>query len=517
MALVLLIMLGLQMRSLRNLEQSTGAVRRLDIRNYLLAVAINIQDFYEKMARDALSVPSDFFVKREYEEIANHFRRAKPKGVKLFFLLDFDETGASQILFYDPNKGFTLHVPTALEMNAVKVATIPWVLFRERAVPANRNLVVDERDPENRIIFKPSLDNAFRVIGIVGMIIEPAFFREYLLPKLIQKNLQEFFPEESQKDFIISVHDGDGRQLFATQHGQGQGDEFLRPWRFVFTEWYLKVQSRYITPEQWASRNFLLSLSIAILMIVTLLGGFFFLMQNASRTVKLSQMKADFVSNISHELRTPLSSIKVLAEFMRLGRVKNPEAFQKYGQQIESEAQRLGNLIDKMLDFSKIESGQKGYEFQEADVGQLVSDALNALELEFEQGGFAVDYYVSPQPLPPVMMDKEAITEAFVNLLDNAMKYSGANKYIGVQLGRKNGFITVSVSDRGIGLQPEDQKKVFEKFYRVSTGYVHNVKGSGLGLSIVKNTVDAHHGKITVESGLGQGSTFTVHLPIIEG
>ncbi len=117
-------------------------------------------------------------------------------------------------------------------------------------------------------------------------------------------------------------------------------------------------------------------------------------------------------------------------------------------------------------------------------------------------------------PLLPVLMDADAISLALTNLLDNAIKYSRETKRIGLRLERENGFATIAVADRGIGIDREEHEKIFDKFYRVSTGLVHDVKGSGLGLSLVRHIVEAHHGKVTVESEPGRGSTFTIHLPV---
>ena len=116
--------------------------------------------------------------------------------------------------------------------------------------------------------------------------------------------------------------------------------------------------------------------------------------------------------------------------------------------------------------------------------------------------------------MPPVVIDQEAIAQAFINLMDNAVKYSGEANQISVTLGQQNGFVSIAVRDHGIGIASEERDKVFEKFYRVGNVLVHDVKGSGLGLSIVKHIVEAHQGKVTVESELGKGSTFAIHLPV---
>jgi signal transduction histidine kinase len=230
--------------------------------------------------------------------------------------------------------------------------------------------------------------------------------------------------------------------------------------------------------------------------------------------MKLSRMKADFVSNVSHELRTPLASIRVFGEFLKLGRVKEPKKIQEYGEYIETESRRLTQLINNILDFSRIESGQKTYHFEDADLTEIVDETLKSFDVRLSQNGFSVNLEMPEEPLPLAKVDSAAIAQALVNLLDNAAKYSGDSKEIDVRVAKKDEFITIAISDRGIGIPPQEQDKIFEKFYRVSTGLVHDVKGSGLGLSIVQHIIEAHQGKVTVRSKQGNGTTFTIYLPI---
>ena len=142
--------------------------------------------------------------------------------------------------------------------------------------------------------------------------------------------------------------------------------------------------------------------------------------------------------------------------------------------------------------------------------------ALKSFAVQFKQRGFSVKVKEPLHPLPAVSVDPAAISQALINLLDNAVKYSGESRGIEIWLGRDHNSITISVQDHGIGLRREHQRKVFEKFYRVCNGLVHETRGSGLGLSIVKQIVESHHGRISVVSEQGRGSTFTIHLPITE-
>jgi signal transduction histidine kinase len=272
-----------------------------------------------------------------------------------------------------------------------------------------------------------------------------------------------------------------------------------------------------MTSEQWARWNFNVSLSLSILMTAVLIGGMSFALRTASREMRLSQMKTDFVSNVSHELRTPLSSIRVFGEFLKLGRVTEQEKIREYGEYVETESRRLTQLINNILDFSKIESDRKIYHFECANLEELIAVTLKCYDVQLKQHDIGVLFHPSSAPLPPVLIDTDAIAQAFMNLLDNAVKYSGKGKEIEVRLGLKEAFATISVTDHGIGIPREEQGKIFEKFYRVSTGLVHDVKGSGLGLSLVKHIVKAHRGRVVVESEPNRGSTFTLYLPIEAG
>jgi signal transduction histidine kinase len=233
----------------------------------------------------------------------------------------------------------------------------------------------------------------------------------------------------------------------------------------------------------------------------------------ADRSLKLSQMKSDFVSNVSHELRTPLASIRVFAEFLKLGRAQSTERVQEYGDYIEAESRRLSRLIDNILDFSRIESGRKTYHFAVTDLEEVVTSTVRTFQVRLKHSGFEVVLDKPETRLPPIEIDPEAIAQALNNLLDNAVKYSGQSRLIRVRLFRDGRYVVLSVMDKGIGIAPDEQNKIFERFHRVSTGLVHDVKGSGLGLSIVQHIIEAHGGRVHVESVPGQGSTFSIYLP----
>ncbi|HEY0782148.1 MAG TPA: HAMP domain-containing sensor histidine kinase, partial [Thermoanaerobaculia bacterium] len=215
--------------------------------------------------------------------------------------------------------------------------------------------------------------------------------------------------------------------------------------------------------------------------------------------------------------RTPVASIRVFGELLKLGRVEKPEKVRGYGEYIEAESRRLTQLINNILDFSSIEAGRKSYRFESVALEKIVGETLKAFEVRLRQRGFRIVYDGPPRPLPPVPLDPIAIAQSLSNLLDNAVKYSNgpeSGKEITVRLRKEDGYAVIAVEDQGIGIPRSEQRKIFDRFHRVSTGLIHDVKGSGLGLAIVRHIALAHHGQVTVESRPGEGSTFSLYLPL---
>jgi signal transduction histidine kinase len=212
-------------------------------------------------------------------------------------------------------------------------------------------------------------------------------------------------------------------------------------------------------------------------------------------------------------LRTPLSLIRLYAETLELGRLNAAEKQQEYFRIIRKESERLTGLINNILDFSRIEAGKKEYDFRETDIAELVRNTLDSYRYQIEQHGFTFQENIACD-IPPMAVDREAIARSLLNLVNNALKYSHDDKYLGVNLYRVNGSVRLEVVDHGIGIPQTEQHKVFEKFYRVGDPLVHNTKGSGLGLSLVRHIVHAHGGDVMVESAPGKGSKFIIDLPV---
>jgi signal transduction histidine kinase len=244
-----------------------------------------------------------------------------------------------------------------------------------------------------------------------------------------------------------------------------------------------------------------------------MIGGIWLTYRNISREMNLARLKSDFVANVSHELRTPLALIRLYAETLELGRLSSQEKYQEYFRIIREESERLTALINNILDFSRIDAGRKEYEFQETNLAELVHSTLESYRFQIQQNGFGFEENISSD-IPPVKVDREAIARSLLNLVNNALKYSKDQKYIGVSLYRVNGSVNLEVRDRGIGIAASEHEKIFEKFYRCGDPLVHNVKGSGLGLSLVRHIARAHGGEVLVESSPDKGSKFTIALPL---
>ncbi len=261
--------------------------------------------------------------------------------------------------------------------------------------------------------------------------------------------------------------------------------------------------------RKWVLQSFLILAVLSVLMI----SGLVLTYRSVNKEVALARLKSDFVSNVSHELRTPLALIRLYAETLELGRINTQEKKHEYYSIIRKESERLSALINNILDFSRIEAGRKEYDFRETDIAELVRNTLDSYRYQIEQQGFALEEQID-SGIPSVRVDREAIARALVNLVNNALKYSQNEKFLGVRLYRENSVLKLEVVDRGIGIERHEQSRIFEKFYRTCDPLVHNTKGSGLGLSLVRHITQAHGGDVQVESAPGRGSKFTLWLPL---
>ncbi|HKB68463.1 MAG TPA: HAMP domain-containing sensor histidine kinase [Pyrinomonadaceae bacterium] len=356
------------------------------------------------------------------------------------------------------------------------------------------------------------------VIG--GVTFDPCYLEHTFFPGVLNEQVTDKLTEQGGNQVAMMVFPAEMemgaevKPLATCAAGWGQGKpEVTRNLDDIFRGLALGIKYQGTSVEAlgqtWVHRSFLI-LGFLSLMII---GGLVLTRHIVNKELALARLKSDFVSNVSHELRTPLALIRLYAETLELGRITTGDKKQQYYRIIRKESERLTALINNILDFSRIEAGRKEYEFRNTDIAELVRNTLESYRYQIEQQGFAFEENIDPN-LPAVPVDREAIARALVNLVNNALKYSRDEKFLGVKLYRENGLVKLEVADHGIGITRRDQSKIFEKFYRAGDPLVHNTKGSGLGLSLVRHITQAHGGEIAVESTPGKGSRFILSLPL---
>jgi tetratricopeptide (TPR) repeat protein/anti-sigma regulatory factor (Ser/Thr protein kinase) len=242
----------------------------------------------------------------------------------------------------------------------------------------------------------------------------------------------------------------------------------------------------------------------------------FFLWRDTRRESRIAELRSQFVSSVSHELKTPLTSIRMFAETLQMNDGNDstdPKMRAEYLDTIVSETERLTRLLNNVLDFSRIERGQKNYHMESALLPDVIDAAVRTMRFPLAEQGFALKVDVC-EGIPALRIDRDAIEQAVLNLLSNAMKYSGKSRDIELRLCRQNGSALIQVFDHGIGIPADEQRHIFEKFYRVPTNENKTISGTGLGLALVAHIAEAHGGSVDVNSKPGEGSTFSIRIPV---
>jgi two-component system phosphate regulon sensor histidine kinase PhoR len=227
---------------------------------------------------------------------------------------------------------------------------------------------------------------------------------------------------------------------------------------------------------------------------------------------ELNRLKTEFISTVSHELRTPMSSIQGLAEILQSGKVKDKDKREQFLNLMASESGRLSRFLHNVLDFGRIEQRLKTYQFQRTDIVTLVHEVVAVFEQTLDDQGFTPELRLPQGPLY-LEVDGDAVKQALINLIDNAIKYSAEKKVLGISILDRERELEIQVKDQGIGIPMEEQEKIFDKFYRVAQAEKLSPKGAGLGLKITKHIMAAHQGEVRVKSEIGTGSTFMLIFP----
>jgi len=338
---------------------------------------------------------------------------------------------------------------------------------------------------------------------------------EVNLDRFINYNLLSILADVGKEEFNIGVlKEGEETPMISVGNFDGRPVK-MRKRIWILPNYQLGIQVRGASAEDIISDRFDRSLIVLTLISSILLLAIFILSKAIKREISLTNMKSDFVSNVSHELRTPLSLIRMFAETIELKRTTSEDEIIEYCKIIGYETKRLTLLINRILDFSKIQSNKKEYNFGSVDLNVELKRILAFYKFHLKNKGFTLETNFSDSPLF-VNADKDAIDELVVNLLDNSIKYSDNRKEITVNTGEKNSKYYFEVCDKGVGIPKEFQNNIFEKFFRISSTLTQTTsfKGSGLGLTIIKHIMEAHNGNILVESAPNKGSKFMLLFPI---
>jgi two-component system, OmpR family, phosphate regulon sensor histidine kinase PhoR len=337
------------------------------------------------------------------------------------------------------------------------------------------------------------------------------------LDLMVEQNIRPKIQQAAQDLFVIAIDDSIAhKQLYITDESvQSEIKNRAESW-YLPGIWFgiqLKTQTiEQLIAERSKTENymllslFLLSISGSVVIILLL-----------RKMLRMNSMKSDFIANVSHELRTPLSLIGLYSESLLLNRVPSEEKRMDYIQVIHNETNRLSDLVNRILSFSKIDKKKRIYQCQALEINSLVEEVFESYQPHFARSQVQASFVPGSDNLY-VKADPEAMTECLANLIDNAIKYShDTDRQIQIKLQKNGLFVDVFVDDNGIGISKVDQKHIFEKFFRVTHGdLAHKAKGAGLGLNIVKSNMKACGGKVSVFSELNKGSSFKLSFPLLK-
>ncbi|MDP9148620.1 MAG: HAMP domain-containing histidine kinase [Myxococcota bacterium] len=297
----------------------------------------------------------------------------------------------------------------------------------------------------------------------------------------------------------VNVVDEDGRIIYGPPLRTG---EFTVAVRFPTTLYGWRVQVSPSASDELTARvqnRAMLELVMVVLSCAVIVLGVATILVAAERERRMSALKSEFVANVSHELKTPLALVRMFGEMLQSGRITSDEKRQQYLDIIVSETERLSSLIENVLDFARVERGRAAYDFATASVGDAVTKAVNVYRHLAEREGVEILVEVEPDQ-PPARIDVRAIQLATINLIDNALKYAPASGAIVVRVRPEGGSIIVRVIDRGPGVAPDDRERIFERFVRGAAARGKPIRGSGIGLALVKHIAESHGGSAWVEA-----------------
>jgi signal transduction histidine kinase len=405
---------------------------------------------------------------------------------------------------------------------AYTVATIDRTYLREQFIPSlarkyfangdrlDYNLAIVSRDHPNNVIYQSdahmtAMEAGDATANLFSMQLDE-FNRLLLDGTLGLDTLSDGGDNRSWRLAVGAV----GRGPFDTSaSGPSLSSGDSGRWRLVLAH---RAGSLEAAVAGLRFQNMLISFGILLLLLISVA----IMVITTRRAQRLAQQKMEFVAAISHELRTPLAVICSAGENLADGVIHDPKRARQYGAVINSEGRRLAEMVEQALEFAGAQSGRKTYALRPVEIDELLERAIAGCRPQIRESSFRVEQEIAPG-LPPIQADLAELTRAIQNLIRNAIKYSDEHGWVGLlvqlQEGDRGPEVCVTVRDRGRGIAPADLPHIFEPFYRSQDVVAAQIHGSGLGLSMVRQVVEAHGGRISVESTPGQGSAFTIYLP----
>lgn len=467
----------------------------------------------------------------DIERLENHFERTGQftKNVKKLLEKASSDAIYTDIYFIPSDSDACLEQSAVLKYHAGKNRFVEDLTYPEEvcdgmgiALTQVQSLIENYRY-NNKIIFDAHRSITIALINaqsntIFGYLTMP-FNQHFLTEYYLQKELVEKFGDPEESGMRVWLRDWTSNEVLASSDTnstyQRDNIQFEQNFPDFFDYWKLEVAFTETSSIAASNSSLFKNLIVLAAAVLLLLGALVFMFISAIQERALAQRQAGFLANVTHELKTPLAVMQAAGENLADGRVKDPKRLQNYGTHIYKEAIRLRRMIKKLLDAAKTDASHSLIEPEVANIEDLVKSYLEDHQRYIENKGFRIQTTFSAEN-PHVKVDIDSFNTILSNLIENAVKYSLNEKYIGITLTNSVNEVFLQIEDHGIGISKTDRAHIFEKFYRAEDPLTAKTKGHGLGLAIVKKLVDLNEGRIKVISKLGKGSTFIIALPRIE-
>jgi len=459
----------------------------------------------ELISQDRLMLVN-LYSRTNHKDLLKELQNQFPDTIKLFITAEKKIFVLNQLIDIAKEKGFNEKLQTEIQ-NAQRIIDSSLIsLTAVEYLEDNSGLKLFSQN-----VFR-KIESSRPLYGIYFKLSDSK-----MLGLLTAEKMSQFW-QKSVDDFtdelvFCRIYDNKGQLIARQEAAEGEIFSTLNLTNY-FAGWKTELYLRSGVFKEAADKKRYIYIWVASIVIVLMFSSTLLAGKAVLKQARLNKLKNDFIATITHELKTPLSSMRVLVDTLLEGRCESRQQETEYLQLISKENLRLSKLIDNFLTFSRMERNKQIFDIASASPVEIANNAAEAMQAKFEKANVHFSLNVL-KPLPMIEADKDAIVTVLINLLDNAYKYSNDNKQIELDVFVENNSICFAVKDNGIGMTRRQMKKIFDRFYQADTSLSRQAEGAGLGLSIVKFIVDAHKGKISVESKLGKESIFTVKLPII--